>query len=156
MGKGGLSPPRPPIVDLPGKQVPAVLLLAKPIEDAAIRKLAEKARGAVLLSDGTHAVLEAGAEPERELLHAAIGAEKRGPDLPGAGRSHRPEIWAAAVSPVVPGLWLWTFGGGAAAAHDAESDGPRHHRHHLVGGRRARHRGAGARAAARVRAGRAD
>src|SRR6185312_15121332 len=28
--------------------------------------------------------------------------------------------WAAAVSPVVPGLWLWTFGGGAAAAHDAE------------------------------------
>jgi hypothetical protein len=104
-------------VDLPGKSVPAVLLLARPIEEGAIRKLAEKARGAVLLSDGSRAVLEAGPQAERDLLHAAIGAEKRGPIYQppeGSGAS-----WGAAVSSVVPGLWLWTYGAGAG--HDADN-----------------------------------
>ncbi len=115
MGKGWPFAAAAAGVDLPNKQIPAVLLLAKPIDDTAIRKLAEKARAPILLSDGAHAVLEAGAEPERELLHAAIGAEGRGPIY-----QSQDGTWAAAVSPVVPGLWLWTFGGGAAAAHDTE------------------------------------
>jgi protein kinase-like protein len=115
MGKGWPFAAAAAAVDLPHNQIPAVLVLAKPIDDTAIRKLAEKARAPLLLSDGTHAVLEAGPEPERELLHAAIGAEGRGPIYQSADGT-----WAAAVSPVVPGLWLWTFGGGAAAAHDAE------------------------------------
>jgi hypothetical protein len=123
MGKGWPFAAAAAAVDLPKKQIPAVLVLAKPIDDTAIRKLAEKARAPILLSDGTRAVLEAGPEPERELLHAAIGAEGRGPIYqPSDGTSDAASngIWAAAVSPVVPGLWLWTFGGGAAAAHDAE------------------------------------
>ena len=123
MGKGWPFAAAAAGVDLPDKQIPAVLLLAKPIDDAAIRKLAEKARAPVLLSDGTHAVLEAGAEPERALLHAAIGSEGRGPiyqSADGTAGGTPAGSWAAAVSPVVPGLWLWTFGGGAAAAHDAE------------------------------------
>ncbi len=112
MGKGWPYAAAAALVDLPGKSVPAVLLLARPIEEGALRKLAEKARGAVLLSDGTRAVLEAGPEPERELLRAAIGAEKRGPIYqPPEGNG---PIWAAAVSSVVPGLWLWTYGAGAA------------------------------------------
>jgi hypothetical protein len=127
MGKGWPFAAAAASVELPDNKIPAVLLLAKPIDDTAIRKLADKAGAPVLLSDGTRAVLEAGAEPERELLHAAIGSEGRGPiyqsadGAPGGapgGTSNG--IWAAAVSPVVPGLWLWTFGGGAAAAHDAE------------------------------------
>jgi len=127
MGKGWPFAAAAAGVDLPNNRIPAVLLLAKPVDDTAIRKLAEKAGAPVLLSDGTRAVLEAGAEPERELLHAAIGSEGRGPlyqapDLTGDGRRDGTPgvIWAASVSPVVPGLWLWTFGGGAAAAHDAE------------------------------------
>jgi hypothetical protein len=131
MGKGWPFAAAAAGVDLPHKQVPAVLLLAKPIDETTIRKLAEKAGAPVLLSDGTHAVLEAGPEPERELLHAAIGSEGRGPiyqstDAKSGGISGGTSGatseggWAAAVSPVVPGLWLWTFGGGAAAAHDAE------------------------------------
>jgi hypothetical protein len=123
MGKGWPFAAAAANIELPGKQTPAVLLLARPIDDAAIRKLAEKARNPVLLSDGSHAVLEAGPDPERTLLHAAIGAEARGPifePTPGTGDAAA-GAWAAAVSPVVPGLWLWTFGGGAAAAHDAES-----------------------------------
>ncbi len=115
MGKGWPFAAAAANVELPDKPNPAVLLLARPIDDAAIRKLAEKARGPVLLSDGTHAVLEAGAEPERSLLHAAIGSETAGPIYQAADGS-----WAAAVSSVVPGLWLWTFGGGAAAALDSQ------------------------------------
>ena len=93
-----------------------MLVLAKPIDDAAVRKLAEKARGGVLLSDGTRAVIEAGPEPEREQLRAAVGSETRGPIY-----ESKDGTWAAAVSPLVPGLWLWTFASGAAAAHEAES-----------------------------------
>jgi hypothetical protein len=122
MGKGWPFAAAAANIELPGKPTPAVLLLARPIDDAAIRKLAEKARSPVLLSDGTRAVLEAGSEPERTQLHAAIGAEGRGPIFqPGSGAGTGDPSWAAAVNPVVPGLWLWTFGDGAAAAHDAES-----------------------------------
>jgi len=104
------------VVEMPGRGNPAVLLLARPIDDAAVRKLAEKARGAVLLSDGSKAVIEAGTEPERGLLRAAVGSESKGPIYEGGDGT-----WAAAVSPLVPGLWLWTFASGAAAAHEAES-----------------------------------
>jgi len=116
MGKGWPYAAAAAVVELPGKQVPAVLVLAKPIDDAAVRKLAEKARGGVLLSDGTRPVIEAGAEPEREQLRAAVGSETRGPIF-----ESKDGTWAAAVSPLVPGLWLWTYASGAAAAHEAES-----------------------------------
>jgi protein kinase-like protein len=116
MGKGWPYAAAAAGVELPGRPIPAVLVLAKPIDDAAVRKLAEKARGGVLLSDGTRAVIEAGAEPEREQLHAAVGSETRGPIY-----ESKDGTWAAAVSPLVPGLWLWTFASGAAAAHEAES-----------------------------------
>jgi len=116
MGKGWPYAAAAAGVELPGRQIPAVLVLAKPIDDTAVRKLAEKARGGVLLSDGTRSVIEAGADPERELLRTAVGSETRGPIFEGQDGT-----WAAAVSPLVPGLWLWTFASGAAAAHEAES-----------------------------------
>jgi serine/threonine-protein kinase len=116
MGKGWPYAAAAAVVELPGRAIPAVLVLARPIDEAAVRKLAEKARGGVLLSDGQRAVIEAGPEPERELLRAAVGSETRGPIYEGKDGS-----WAAAVSPLVPGLWLWTYASGAAAAHDAES-----------------------------------
>jgi Protein kinase domain len=116
MGKGWPYAAAAAGVELPGRPIPAVLVLAKPIDDAAVRKLAEKARGAVLLSDGSRAVIEAGADAERELLRAAVGSETRGPIF-----ESKDGTWAAAVSQLVPGLWLWTFASGAAAAHEAES-----------------------------------
>ena len=116
MGKGWPYAAAAASVELPGKPVPAVLVLAKPIDDAAVRKLAEKARGGVLLSDGGRAVIEAGPDPEREQLRAAVGSETRGPIF-----ESKDGTWAAAVSPLVPGLWLWTYASGAAAAHEAES-----------------------------------
>ena len=120
MGKGWPFAAAASDVDLPGKTTPAVLLLAKPIDDAAVRKLAEKSRGAVLLSDGAHAVIEAGPEPERDLLRTAVGAEGRGPIFESPEGSPN-GAWAAAVSPLVPGLWLWSYASGAAAANDADT-----------------------------------
>jgi hypothetical protein len=120
MGKGWPFAAAASAVELPGKAIPAVLLLAKPIDDGAVRKLAEKSRGAVLLSDGSHAVIEAGPEPERDLLRTAVGAEARGPIFESPDGSPG-GTWAAAVSPLVPGLWLWSFASGAAAAHDADT-----------------------------------
>ena len=121
MGKGWPYAAAAAGVELPGRPIPAVLVLAKPIDDAAVRKLAEKARGAVLLSDGSRAVIEAGADAERELLRAAVGSETRGPIF-----ESKDGTWAAAVSQLVPGLWLWTFASGAAAAHEAESSAATH------------------------------
>jgi hypothetical protein len=117
MGKGWPYAAAAARVDLPGKPIPAVLLLGRPIQDDAVRKLADKARGAVMLSDGTRAVLEAGPPAERDLLRGAIGAEKRGPIYQPPSEGSGP-AWAAAVSPVVPGLWLWTYG--AVGARDAD------------------------------------
>ena len=116
MGKGWPFAAAAAAVDLPGKSIPAVLLLAKPIDDGVVRKLAETVGGAVLLSDGSHAVIEAGTERERDLLRGAIGAEPRGPIFQSADGS-----WAAEVSALVPGLWLWSYASAGAAAHDAES-----------------------------------
>ena len=138
MGKGWPYAAAAAGVELPGQAVPAVLLLAKPIDDAAVRKLAEKARGAVLLSDGnTRRASRPAPSRERELLRAAVGLETRGPIYQSADE-RADGTWAAAVSPLVPGLWLWTFASGAAAAHDAESTAAAHHGRDLVGGRRAR------------------
>jgi hypothetical protein len=116
MGKGWPFAAAAAPIDVPGRSVPVVLVLARPIDDAAIRKLAEKAHGAMLVSDGKSAVIETGGEPERELLRQAVGAERRGPIF-----ESRDGSWAAAVSSLAPGLWIWTFASGAAVAHDAES-----------------------------------
>ena len=68
-------------------------VLAKPIDEAAVRKLSDKARGAVLLSDGKTPVHRDGRRaPSATLLRAAVGGETQGPDLraggaaPGGGR----------------------------------------------------------------------
>jgi hypothetical protein len=95
MGKGWPYAAAAAGVELPGRAIPAVLVLARPIDDAAVRKLAEKARAGLLLSDGTRAVIEAGPEPERELLRAAVGSETRGPIY-----ESKDGTWAAAVSPL--------------------------------------------------------
>jgi hypothetical protein len=119
MGKGWPYAAAAVAMDVPERKAPVVLVLARPIDDAAVRKLSEQARGAVLLSDGKTPVIQTGPEPERDLLRTAVGSEQRGPlyqPKPAAGES-----WAAAVSPVAPGLWMWTYASGAAAAHDAES-----------------------------------
>ena len=98
MGKGWPYAAAAAAVELPGRPIPAVLVLAKPIDDAAVRKLAEKARGAVLLSDGHAPSSRRAPDAERELLRAAVGSETRGPDLREQGRH-----LGGGGQPVVPG-----------------------------------------------------
>ncbi|HET6279471.1 MAG TPA: serine/threonine-protein kinase [Polyangia bacterium] len=116
MGKGWPYAAAAVVVNTPERKQPVVLVLAKPIDEAAVRKLSEKARGAVLLSDGKQPVIETGAEAERDLLRKAVLGKEPGPLYQPAQGS-----WAAAVAQVAPGLWMWTFASGAEAARETET-----------------------------------
>ena len=114
MGKGWPYAAAATVAPVPERAVAPVLVLAKPIDEAMVRTLAVKARGAVLLSDGKSAVIETGDAGERALLRRAVGAEQKGPIYAA------PEgTWAAIVIQLAPGLWMWTFGGAGAAADSA-------------------------------------
>jgi Protein kinase domain len=124
MGKGWPYAATAVALDVPERPAPVVLVLAKPVDGETVRALADKAGGAILLSDGKRVVIEAGSEPERARLRGAVGAEAAGslyqpPVAPGAGE--RDDGWAAAVTPLGPGLWMWVFGSGASEAAEAAS-----------------------------------
>ncbi len=116
MGKGWPYAAAAALAPVPERAIAPVLVLAKPIDEAAVRSLAEKARGAVLLSDGKAPVLDSGDDAERERLRRAVGSESKGPLFLATDGS-----WAAVVSQLAPGLWMWSYG---AAPHDAASAGP--------------------------------
>src|SRR4029078_10983398 len=71
MGKAWPSAAAAIAIAVPERRVPVVLVLARPIDEAAVRKLSDKAHGAILLSDGKAPVIQTGPEPQRELLRAA-------------------------------------------------------------------------------------
>ncbi len=98
----------------PERREPAVLVLAKPIDQAVLTALAERAHGAVLMSDGKSAVLEGGPDSERARLLRAVGQERPGPLFEAPDGT-----WAAAVSQLAPSLWLWSYAGAGAAADEA-------------------------------------
>jgi hypothetical protein len=127
MGKGWPYAATAVAIEVATRRVPVVLLLARPIDEAAVRKLSDKAHGAVLLSDGKTAVIQTGPEPQRERLREAVGHETRGPIFappatPGGQAAEGDLFWAAAVSPVAPSLWLWTYASGAEAAPESASN----------------------------------
>jgi hypothetical protein len=115
MGKGWPYAAAATVAPVAERSVAPVLVLAKPIDEAAVRSLADKARGAVLLSDGKAPVLESGDDADRERLRRAVGSEAKGPLFLAPDGS-----WAAVVSQLAPGLWMWSFG---AAAHDTAGGG---------------------------------
>jgi hypothetical protein len=121
MGKGWPFAAAAVAVPVPERRVAPVLVLARPIDEAAVRKLSEKAHGAVLLSDGKSPVIQTGPDAETELLRTAVGSEGRGPLFQPAATGGATPKWAAAVSSIAPSLWMWTFASGAEAAHDGDS-----------------------------------
>src|SRR5262249_26988161 len=74
MGKGWPYAAAAVPIETPDRRVPLVLLLARPVDEAAVRKLSEKAHGAVLLSDGKSPVIQTGPDAETALLRTAVGA----------------------------------------------------------------------------------
>jgi hypothetical protein len=116
MGKGWPYAAAAAAIDVPEQPKPVVLILARPLDEAVVRRVSEKARGAVLISDGQHPLLETGLEAERNLLRLAVGNEWRSPIYQPADPA---ASWAAGVSALAPSIWMWTFARDDQAARDA-------------------------------------
>ncbi|MES1172533.1 MAG: hypothetical protein ABUL77_04800, partial [Bacteroidota bacterium] len=116
VGKGWPYAATATAVRVPGREKSPVLVLAKPIDQPALRKLADRTGGAVILTDGRKTLIDAGPATERDLLVQAIGSESNAPVFHGAGGS-----WAAATTRVGPGLWLWTYAAAGTAVHEAQT-----------------------------------
>jgi len=104
------------LVAVPGREHPVVLVLAKPVDPAALRTIADKAAGPVALALDGRVVADAGPDGERALLASAIGTAPKAPLFEAPDGT-----WAAVRTPLGPSLALWTFASGAANAHDAEA-----------------------------------
>jgi hypothetical protein len=116
MGKGWPYEAAAANVVVPGLSKPVILVLARPLDDGGLRDIAERAGGAVLLSDGKTPLAKTGAEPELALLLTAVGHESEpAPQVAPDG------TWAAMAMPLGPRLWLWTHASALAAAREAES-----------------------------------
>ena len=104
------------VIDVPGRAVPAVLFLAQAVDQSFAQDLAAKAGGAVLVSDGKQAMLSAGNEAEQANLKSVLSREDQKVVEGDDG------TWAAASTPLVPGLTLWTWAGVGAQAADYRRD----------------------------------
>jgi len=115
-GRAGPYAAAATLVAVPGRDHPVVLVLAKPLDPAALRTIADKAAGPVALALDGRVVADAGADAERALLASAIAAD------PNAPLYEAPDgTWAAAHTALGPSLALWTFASAAANAHDADA-----------------------------------
>ncbi|MBC8132356.1 MAG: hypothetical protein H7X95_05190, partial [Deltaproteobacteria bacterium] len=116
VGKGWPYVAAATLVNVPGREKAPVLLLAKPVDPAVLRTLADKSGGAVTLTNGRTSLIDGGPDAERSLLVQAIGSESSDSIFHAADGT-----WSAASSLVAPGLWLWTFASGSTAAHHAQA-----------------------------------
>jgi hypothetical protein len=103
-------------VVVPGLGKPVILVLARRFDEGILRELAERAGGAVLISDGAKALAQSGSPQEIALLSTAIGHEGD-PEPPVAPDG----TWGTTVLPLGPRLWLWTHASALAMARDAQS-----------------------------------
>jgi hypothetical protein len=95
-------------IPVPGTALP-VLLLAKPMDDAVIRALAEETGQAVMLADSTarSAIAFAGPPEARGLMQALLGREAESTIIDPRGQ------WVASPLALSPTLQLWTLRAGA-------------------------------------------
>jgi hypothetical protein len=103
-------------VVVPGLSKPVILVLARPFDETTLRELAERAGGAVLISDGQKALGQSGSPQEIALLSTAIGHEGD-PEPPVATDG----TWGTTALPLGPHLWLWTHASALAMAREAQS-----------------------------------
>ena len=120
LGKGWPYAAAATPIEIPGQPRTCVLLLAKPLDQAILAKLAEKSGGALSLSDGKASILDAGNETERIRLRGVVGKERNELFFEATTpEGAREGIWAASASPLVSGQWLWAYASGDSAAHEA-------------------------------------
>ena len=104
------------VIDVPGRALPAVIFLAQAVDQAFAQDLARKSGGAVLVSDGKTALLFAGDEGEQANLKTVLGREANGLVEAADG------TWAAAATPLLSGINLWTYAGVGAQADEYRHD----------------------------------
>jgi hypothetical protein len=104
------------VIDSPGKPEPAVLVLARPLDEGIARELSSRAGGAVLLRDGRAALLAVGEGKER-LLALSERGDRGGPLVSDDG------LFAASRQELVPGLSLWALASVAGHAAVEVGDG---------------------------------
>jgi hypothetical protein len=88
------------VIDVPGRAQQAVIFLAQAVDQAFVQELAKNAGGAVMISDGKQALLAAGSDADA--LKTVVGKEGQEQVVSDDGS------WAAAATPLLPGLTLWT------------------------------------------------
>ncbi len=115
IGKGWPYAAAATTVRVSGRDKAPVLLLARPVDQVVMRQLVDKTGGAVTLTNGHAVLVDAGSESERAVLSQAIGSEATGTIFYA-----KDGAWAAALTPVAPALWLWTFVSTANAIRDAQ------------------------------------
>jgi hypothetical protein len=93
---------------------PVILVLARPYDDRFLGELAERAGGALLLTDGKTVLARAGSQPEVNVLGTALGHESDSEPFVAPDGA-----WTASAVPVTPRLWLWVHASALAAARDA-------------------------------------
>ena len=104
------------VIDVPGRAVPAVIFLAQAVDQTFAQDLAAKSGGAVMISDGKTPLLTAGSDADVANLKSAVGRE--GNEVVEADDGS----WAAASTPLLPGLTMWTYAGVGAQADDYRRD----------------------------------
>jgi hypothetical protein len=103
------------VIDLPRPR-PAVVFLAQAIDQAFAEDLAARLGAAILVSDGRDAMLIAGNDGEQARLRQAVGHE-------GQGRFQGEDpTWAAAATPLVGKVTLWTYATVGAQALEVRRD----------------------------------
>jgi hypothetical protein len=85
-------------VPLSASQPPAVLVLARTVDDSVLDALGERAGGSLLVTDGKRAL--GGTGGDQRLLEMAVGREEK--HLPPGDPA-----WAASAVSFARGLWLW-------------------------------------------------
>jgi hypothetical protein len=92
---------------------PAVVLLARPLDEIALGQVADRVGGALGVSDGKRLLLTSGARADAERLAAAVGSEAAGAFVADDA------TWAASAAPITGSLWLLAFAGAEVKAAEA-------------------------------------
>ena len=101
-------------ITLPARRVPAVLVLAAPLETDALEQIARRAGGAVMVSDGKRSLAAAGPEQASAQLIGLVGREKQSAPVTSLTGE-----WAAGSRELAPGLWLWVYANAHASSTEA-------------------------------------
>ncbi|MDX2021661.1 MAG: serine/threonine-protein kinase [Deltaproteobacteria bacterium] len=101
-------------ISLPSRRLPAVLILAAPLNNDALEQISRRAGGAVMVSNGTKALTLAGPDQAQVQMAGLVGQET----LAAPVTSPHGE-WAAAKRSLGPGLWMWVYANTHASATEA-------------------------------------